>query len=224
MRNTTRKKEHSKIARLIERNNKARKGLYIGIQEPGHPYREYKITPTMTPHLAYEYYKKKYLIKDATLAPRFNTYQKQISQQKSLTRQIRKGITQTIITDALNTPPTDAHKITKKLLQKLVKDDDLLNIISKDENMQKIQTRLTYNIDLMDKDGKTKIAHITSFGQKTVMKTLIELHDILRVGEEIKGHSPTIKMKLEEKGYNYQHLHDGQLKNVQITVKFIKGK
>ena len=132
------KNKKGNFVRLVEMNNKSRQGLYAYFKEPGKHGRYYKFTGTPEELSAY---RKQYKTGKRLTAKR---YLQKIKKQPSISKAIKKGITTATIKDVNSVTISELTKAKEKLLRPLIKDKEILKIMVKDENFNKLKNRLDY--------------------------------------------------------------------------------
>lgn len=239
--------EKNKIIRIVELKNKSRKGTYLYIHDKIKNKRSYiKINNDETPLDFYiEYakinkskiknkkqFKKQFLknINEAITKPKkhkqfIKQHNIKIQKYKKINKIIKKGQIRKKyrITEIQQNP----QKIYKEILSPLVLDKQLLNIITKEENVQKYKYRLYYTSEFEGYELKTKekkrIGTINDFN-----KTLNEI--ITKYQKHIKekmiipsGYIPKLKNKLNYiKGQ--QNIGDSLIQQWNIIIEFTKNK
>lgn len=216
--------------KIVELNNKSRKGTHIYIKQKGKPARYYKYDGgTIDPYkLYYEDTNKK--TKKGTLKTYKNRQIKKTKKGKwtlakplTIGKTIKKGIKKTTIKDLHNTARPQEEKKIKQLLKPLVYDTDILKIITEEENMKKLVTRYEYRANLIGTHGQT-LATVTHMGRKTPRTVYKELKELLKRGTTIKPNYPQIANLLKNQGYRYNPIDEGELARIDITTIFRKGK
>ena len=193
--------------KILQLNNKSRKGTYVYIKLPkvkGSYYKfdenvpidayvEYykdrnntrrKVKGTITEYKkAYAYHepiKRKKGQRKSKVMRQADIYKKKISKRPTVNKAINKGIGQSDIFDAHNSQNQDIIKAKKSLLKNLVLDEDLLNLVISQENFKKIQARLEYRITFKDEQGG--IIGTTSMFNKQPEKVLEKLKKVVSKG------------------------------------------
>lgn len=242
----TKKREKIKI-KLTELNNKSRKGTYIYIKEQNKKgaYFKYKEGQIIDPFK--QYYVDRYIknkpkgsvqkyvdtyrkrigkerIPVTPLSRQADRYLKKIRKLPTIQQAISRGITNTVIKNALKTTRSETERAKKNLLRNLVLDKDLLNVLVKTENIQKIKTRLEYRIQLQNANGE-KIAETVTFN-KTPEQVIQELKKGIIIGEGIsKGETPKVSNKLQNMGYQKLNIYrNGNIDKIKIHIIFRKGR
>lgn len=218
-------------------NTKQRKGTYIYVKAPKTEGMTLKYNDNIPLTTYKNYYIDKYLEKKDVnfseykkewktyktthkLGKTPNNYLKKLHNQPNIKKLIKKGITNVTIKNTTNITPQKIHQHTKKLLKPLVLDNELLELIAKSENIQKIKHRLEYRIILQDKQGK--ILGETGVFNKTPEEVLNDLNKSLKPNQTLSQNS-TYTLKIEQKGFQkYQHHNDGNYDHSNITIIFRK--
>lgn len=247
---TKRRKEEKMTIKLRELQNKSRKGtyLYIKIGKRRGNYYKYKGHEFVDAYV--NYYKDRY-IKKKTSARSVNTYIKAYEEKvkgikpkhrirphrqaerylttlkkrrPTLHKAIREGITQVKITDVRTASPKVIDVAKKKLLRPLVLDQELLEIISTEENMKKMKERFEYRLEFLDKKGQilatdSKIAP----HPEEIIRKLQE--KIAPMEEVLKDATPQLQRKLQQLGFENWNWHkDGKVWKTEMTIIFRKAR
>lgn len=229
--------------KIINLNNKTRKGTYIYLKEKNYParYYEYKAGDIIDSYK--EHYINTYILKNkkATIKQYKQAYTQatqtgqkhelinqqaykyieQLKNKPSVQKAIKTGITTTIIKNAQNAGNTQLKKAKTELLEPLVLDKQLLKLLIKDENFNKLKHRLEYQILGKGKNGEKRIS-ATKFN--TEPETIIEeLKKTIKQNEETNMSNYIKKLELNawknmEKGQN------GQINTIDLKIIFRKGK
>lgn len=246
-----RKKLEMKIG-LREYNNKSRKGLYISIKAKGKPQRLYKYTGTQTEiDATKKYYEDKY-IKNKPLARSQQTYKKtyeqaitkqkpkdkkrisiyrqanqyinKIRKQRSLDEIIRTGIAKATIENPHKKGNYEMKETIKKLLYQIVLDPQLVEILSQENNLEKIKHRFEYTLNIKNEKAETTL--IMNKFNENPQKVLNQIKESIQQGENIShaGSKSTTARKL--KNYNWkilnQYLKEGNLQSTSLLITFRK--
>lgn len=128
---------------------------------------------------------------------------------------LNKGTTTTTIENTFKFTPQDIKQQYKTLLKPLIKDDDILDIMASEENMQKIQYRLQYQITLTDINGN-QIANLNHIGQKTITRVLTDMKGNLIYGQKIKYKKDLERLSII--GYRVQFITEGTLHKIKVRT------
>ena len=218
-------------------NNKTRKGDYYYIKRKGGKPAYYKIKQGISIDnylLAYDgkvKIKKKGVVRFGKESPADKYLKKTGLKKYKIDKLISKGITETSLNNIGSLNITNAHSAYKRMLSPLVKDKELINILSLDENVRKFKHRIQTNIVLESNDGKVEIE------LKTFNKTLIDVRSDFRNIISKEGVFEKDLKNIREKGYNLAKIPRGfDLKNYEknlitkglkikrIKLRFVKGK
>lgn len=244
------KKLTIKIKRL---NNKTRKGLYTYIRLDGNKGRYYQYKQKEGELEATKKYyldqvrkqKKSVMLGKNTLKNYKEIYektftQKPIKQKTALTSQAKKyltkvqkqpinrvlkaGIKHITINNALAANNNTIKRVNTTLLYTMVKDQEILDLISKEENMKKFKHRFETRIEIQDSTGKV-LASATAFNM-TPEESTRQVQKSIKEGTELKeGYDTNTRQKLEVRGYtNYTHYHAGKIHKVRTTYIIRKAK
>lgn len=236
--------------RITNLNNKSRKGTYVYIKAPGSRSAYYKLQEG-TPIDAYtQYYKERYTkkkpikrgVKKYTKAftqaytghkPKQQTYGYQSAQKylrkikkkyPTLQKAIKKGITTTTINEARTANNTTIKNAKIQLFKKLVLDQQLLQLIIKDENLRKIKSRFEYTIEIKDNKHQT-IA--TAQKYNATIEEVIEELKHFKNGETTdptKNYGTTHEKLKYYNWKNIQETQQGKIQQIKLKIKFVKGK
>lgn len=195
--------------KLTTLNNKSRKGVYVYIkkQKAHARYYKYKGTPG-----EFQAYKKQFTTKKRQTAKKYLT---RIRKRPTIQKTIKKGITTTTIQNATNANNTTINNAKKRLLQKLILDKKLLNIITKDENFNKIKDRLEYRITAKDQNNKTSLT------TNTFNKTIQEV--INQTKKDLLNKKPEY-INLKGNWTGTRTWEGGTIKKINIQIIFRKAK
>lgn len=229
--------------RIVELENKSRKGSYVYVWSPGLRGRYYKWNgePLDIYKLHYEnrYERKRGKKGNYTSIGRLKKefagesfgkgfssakrYLKKIGSRPSLESNLKKGMSSVIIPDmhtTLSKEQLDAYK--QKLMEPFVLDKNLLKVICEDGNMAKFQSRLAYELILTDSKG-VELARGKMFNATpdTVKNRLTKN---LFKGELVTDKSPRIVYdKLNIVGFrNIQILKEGYAYSFKIIMSYRK--
>lgn len=137
-------------------------------------------------------------------------------QIKQGTHEIRINNSYTITRDQLN-------QLHKELFKKALKDEEYAEIMSAEENMQKIKHRIITNTSLHNKDGDI-IAIVTSYNNKTIRQALMETLTEIQENTEVNYQDHTGLKMLKKEGYLITFLQKGTVTQATTTIKLLKGK
>ena len=128
-------------AKLTELNNKTRKGTYLYLKQPKKPGKYYKLQQNTNTTAIKKHY-------TTNQKKPYTKYLQQIKKKPTINKAIKKGITTTTTKNILNATNKTIKKVNQKSIKTLVKDKDLLKIVSKEENLKKIRHRYEHRITL----------------------------------------------------------------------------
>lgn len=241
------KKQNVNI-RLVNLNNKSRKGTYVYAKAKGQRGQYYKWDEDAVIDAYKQYYKDKYIAKKqkgtikeykegytkkyrGEKTPRTRPtrqaeqYLRKIKRTPTINQAIKRGITTSNIPDALRATQAQIKQAKKDILKNLVADPELLELLTLPENMNKLKHRLEYRVEFKDQQGKT-LATVGTFN-KTPEEVVNELKKTIVEGEEIDHtKTPTLARKLEQlKTYTKLNIKEkGKVKRAFINIVFRKGK
>jgi len=150
-------------------------------------------------------------------------YIKKLQDRPKIEESIEGGISKVEITDIRTITDNQINNLYKELLSSKVQDKDLLNILAREENMQKLKFRLVMQGTIRNKEGEI-LGEIKHIGQKTLKETLTDLKKICTEGTEIKENYERLRNSLKEKEYIFSWRKDGRLSKVSLTMIFLKEK
>lgn len=221
-----------KVVKIKELNNKSRKGLYVYIKNEGNVGRYYKIDSPMENLKPYEvHYNKKYMKKESSKLGEIKKYyqdKKPIAEHKtkygrrSIKSVFKKGISKIKISDVHRIDNITVNKKNKELLSKIVKDQDILNILIQNENLNKLKFRFNHILSFKDEDGKI-IGQDTIIGKMTLNEIIAIIQNNVMKGEVIEG-SQGWKRINDRINTNIKDGKEGTIENVEVITTFTIGK
>lgn len=206
-------------------NNKSRKGNYIYVKVEGQRggyYKEKKGLEDQDYVNAYLYgvgVKSRGVQQVTTSGPTIRTLPQG---RRRIDRIIQSGTTTHYQTNALSLNTAQKKKIYSAVLSPLVKDSQLLGILTQPNNIEKIKNRLEYTAILKDRNNRS-LAEINKIGTTFEDFTQALTNSGVRNGIELQDASPTIANKVKDKGLNYSHLNNGVVSQIDVKVTFRKG-
>lgn len=149
-------------------------------------------------------------------------YSKQV-EKRSIKKSVKKGITTSEIKNLLGATQTEVNQHSKRLLEPIIKDKEMLELVATPENMSKMKHRLEHRIKVKDLTGRVLLT--THIMNKTTEKAIMDIKTAIQdEGQEIDGKSPHIIDNLKEKGWlNIKKETDGIIATVELTTIFRKG-
>lgn len=231
---------------IKELNNKSRKGMYYYVKEKGHRGAYYKFHENVPLDTYTEYYrhiyirKKKANIKEYKRVftekakgkrvkgktqerERINRYLRNVRKKGRLLGKIGKGIGTATINDIHNLTESNLKKAKESLFKRLVLDKELLDIITKDENIDKLTPRMSYFIEILGEDGKT-----LATGQKHnrgLRQIVNELKHAIKKGEAVTDGYASVIRRL--KNLEWQGLlvkKEGHVSKCRLRIEFAKSR
>lgn len=142
---------------------------------------------------------------------------------------INQGITQTTINNIYQTNTQDTTNAIKTLLQPLVKDQEILNLLTQDQNQQKLKHRLQHQIQIQDNTNQT-LLNLQHIGKKTIQQVINEIQKNIPAGTNIDSEEGTPKntnillQTLRQLGYTTQTTHQGTTAKAKLTITFRKAQ
>ena len=218
-------------ASIREYNNKTMKGKYVVISEKGKPHRKYKYKEGET-NISdlQDYYKERWIegkkvsLKERRIklsAIHKRTYsskrkRKVESRGRKIEDVLERGIGRAIIHNAETAGNTEIKRARKQVLNKIVRDVDILEIMVEDENFNKLRDRTEYNLILKRGNGqKMGEAFIHGKEMRNVLETI---KDIIKVNYERR------KNILRDRGYTQTAcVYNETSESVDLEIKLRKG-
>lgn len=235
--------------RLVDLNNKSRKGLYVYVKSPGSPARYYKYSGSpLELETAKEYYNDRYIQKKSkgSRAKYHKTYREVLKGTKGkrspvrrkaeqYLRKVRKtgkikehlkpGVKHSIIPDLRSATDRQLKAHIEKILGELVIDKGIMEFLMQEENLRKIKSRFEYRMKFKDDKGYT-LVNATMFN-----KTPKEMRELLkkdfRDKEEIDGEerSGSAIDKLKKMGAEPEGTgKTGNLHKIETVIIFRRGR
>lgn len=228
-------------------NNKSRKGRYVYIKIGNNRGSYYKYDENIPIDAYVNYYKDKYIKKVKTTSVRrytkayagklegvrFKKRTRPIRQAEQYIQKLKRtrpqlhealktGITTTKIKDIRTATDNMIQHAKKQLMRPIVLDTQLLDIITTRENMKKLQERIEYRLQFIDKKGNI-LASDSKIGPDPD-KITHQLKEIIKPMEEItKDTYSNLKKKLEELGFeNWRLYKAGKVWRTEMTMIFRK--
>ena len=234
------------ITRIVELNNKSRKGEYLYISEKGKG-RYYRMAEGQKIDPIVKYYQDRYIkhkpkatLKGYTTAfsdkvigvkpkqrgavvRQAEQYIRDIKKRPEVISAIKTGRRSAVIPNIETANRNTLMRAKKEMLSSLVYDKQLLELISSEENMKKLKNRLEYRITLKDEEGNV-LMKANAFN-KVPNQMMEELKGSVRAGEKIERNDYNISKKLEMIGFNnFERVHEGTISKIEMTMIFRKGK
>lgn len=191
--------------KIVELNNKSRKGLYIYLKEPKQPGKYYKIQPGTPIEQTIKHY----------TTPKTKRPKRTWHKRKSIEGQLSKAI-KTASTNDLTTK--GIHTLKSRLFQNIVRDKQLKEIIIKDHNLQKIKHRFDITITTKGKDGTIFTAEKLNITPDQARQHANEIN----IGENTQKSYQSIQ-KLKNKGWTINQQQKGTITNITLTITFRKA-
>lgn len=219
----------------VELNNKARKGKYIYISEKGKSGKYYKKNEKLKEKDYIEIYKGEGLrSKRGGISKEKIKVIRRVKKKKlvEIEKSLRSGYAQTTVNNANKLTPYGIKTAYMNLLRNkdkvgdklgIVRDKELLDILTRTEDVEKWKHRVLYGIELIGDKGEI-LAKMTNKNPKTLYTISSELKEIAKEGRELGNEYEAngIKGDAEKKGYNYEGIGKGKIKNIRIKLVFRK--
>lgn len=211
-----RKKKDNTNIKIVELNNKSRKGKYVYIRKNGHTH-YYKYHEGMKPKGIVRHYLKelKKIREKGTQAGRKIL----VPKKKRIEAQFKKGIPEIDIKDARITTQ-NLHKLKERMFKSSIKNKKLLKTIVKDNNLEKVKHRFEIIATINGVEGE-QLATISKTGI-TPDQALKEINKTIRPGEYMDS-SPGMR-DMNEKGWTGNLQRTGTVKNVSVKIIFRKER
>lgn len=217
----------------VKLNNKSRKGNYIYIKEPKKQGKYYKKTEGLSNSDYLEIYNE-----GGLRAKRGGVTKTKIEAVKRIKNKrvqevdkiIKDGYAQATIERAerltpygMKTAYMDLLRNKDKVGDKLgvVRDKELLELITRPENVEKWKHRIMYNIELYGKEGL--LATMNNQVPKTLGVIISEIRELGVIGGDIEGYGKMAK-EVKNKNYNFEKIKDGKVTGFKIKMVFRKGR
>lgn len=227
------KKKEKPVIKIVELNNKSRKGTYIYIKEKGKAkYYKYEEDIPIDAYLIQARSGKKttkglmqkYAKVETRQGKELQQYIEQIRRRGSLQKQIKKGMGQVTIKNVEKATQATINRAKRKLLQHLILDKQLLDIITQDHNLDKLKERFEYRIKVKDKEGKTLVTG-NKFNQ-TIKQTIQEINTGIKKGMNTSTEiTDEVRKTLKQRGWkDTKTVKTGITRTTDLTIIFRKGR
>lgn len=211
--------------KLVQLNNKSRKGTYIYIRKDGKS-AYYKHDSRNVDEDYINLFNERYIKgnKKAKLPSKkktnINYYIKKTKQAPQIDRVINRGVFNVVS----NNIRTEAiHIKEKELLSQSVKDEGILKILLEDENIKKLQYRFESKIELIGSNN-TLLATGSVIGlTPRKLKHILTSEIIDNEYVDAEDYFDKLKEKLSKKGIEMQTLKSGNIQRIKTTFIFRKG-
>lgn len=222
------KKENWKLVNL---NNKNRKGTYIYIQGRYYKYhgKRGEIEATIQYHKDNKRKNKKgtrgsYIRKYKKEEKQGIKYLKKIKKKGTIEQNIKKGIGKATITNISRTGNTQKKQALRKLLKNLVIDKEIREIMILPENINKLKHRMEYKITFYNDEAEPLLR--SSKMNTTIENVLQDTQWVEQQRERIDNTSPQkVTEQLKRTGWkNIQLTKEGNCTHTKLEIKFMKGK
>lgn len=209
------KKKEKTNVKIVELNNKSRKGKYIYIRKHGHTH-YYRYHEGMRPKGIVRHYLKelKKIRQKGTQAGRKILLPK----KRKLEAQFKKGIPELEIKDSRITPQ-NLHKLKERMFKNTIKNKRLLKTIVKDNNLEKVKHRFEIIATIQGETGT--LATISKTGI-TPDQAIKEINKTLKVGEHLDS-SPGMR-DMNEKGWTGNLQETGTITRISVKIIFRKER
>jgi len=227
-------------------DNKSRSGTYYYVKFDNKPGRYYKFDGSdaqidiIKQYYADRYIKKKSkgsyklysktytekikgvkLHKRSSISRQADQYVSKLKKQKPILDTIKRGIKSVRINNMLNVNIDELQRVKKELLYDLVLDKQLLNILIKDNNFNKLANRLDYVIQAKDSNGNVLID--ASIHGQPLIAVKSHVQNAFRGNKQVNKHKYHFLKYLKNVGYEGELKGDGIIDNVCVTITFRRG-
>lgn len=215
---------------------KGRKGKYYYVKEVNKKPKYYKYKEGIEKKDILEYYKR------GITSKRGGVSKERIKKEKKLDRVAKKypkiediiesGYSEYTIKDAKKLTPTNIRNAYMFLLMNkdkvgdgkgIVRDKELLDIITRSENIEKWKHRVLFEIQLSNENGD-RLLTISNTQIKTLGEIKREVLDKISIGQEYESQYKRFGELMEGKGYRITSgsIRKGKIKDVKIKLIFRK--
>lgn len=235
----------TKTVQIVELNNKTRKGTYLYIKEGKKSrYLKYKENDIIDPYLQYDRDKQKKSLK-GTKSQYIQSYTEKLQGQKpkqrtavhrqaeqylqrirksgSLESNLKTGLQSVTLKNIHLANMNRISEAKKMLFSNIVLDKQLLNIITKEENIRKLANRFEYRYTYYNSNGE--ILAVSSVFGISPEKALYSLKNAVTKGTEVKSEYDkgfkNILAKENHKGIDIKG--EGRIDRIDVTIIFRKG-
>lgn len=236
------------VKKLVELNNKSRKGLYLYIKEKGKPARYYKYNGQRNEKkVLTEYYNERYLQKKKTkrvthykksrlAKTRKKQQPKKTSTKKRIQKTIRKAkkigeVTQLIKTGVHSVTMNNPHKATNyqqakkrtEIITKATTDKSNIELLSQEQNFNKLKSRLEIAITGYNEQGDKTIS--ANRYNTTLRQAINEIKKTMLTEQDTrKGFTDPVLENLISKGWKNGQTHkEDRTIALKITITIRKG-
>lgn len=229
-----------------ELNNKGRKGLYLLVSSKGKPGRYYKFNFGQAQIDATKvYYEDRYLnrrntgsyaryikafserslgLKPQSRLPehrKAEQYLAKIKKTGSILSQIKTGTKTVLINNILTVSDQELESKKVELLQDLILDKQLMSLLSKDHNFDKLKNRLDFRLVAEDEKGNS-LFEATTHG-----KSIRDVREHIRKAFKNNTHVSKQKYRmldyLQKLGWTGERTGEGEIARIKLYVTFRRG-
>lgn len=237
-RKKTTRKERIKIKeKNFPATSKGRKGKYFYIKEIGKRPKYYKKKAGITRKDVEQYYRRGITSKRGGISK--ERIKKEIKLDKlqriypKIEDVLEKGYAEYTLENAERLTPTGIRTAYQYLLlnkgkagdgKGIVRDKELLELITRSENIDKWKHRVLFEIQVKNEKGEMLLT-INNTQVKHLGEIKKEIMDRIKTGQDYEGQYKTFG-ELEKKGYriNAGTTKSGKISNIKIKLIFRKGK
>lgn len=106
----------------------------------------------------------------------------------------------------------------------IVKDKELLEILTREENVIKYKHRLGFEMTIIGQRDEPLAKIRYEQARKTLNEVVNDIKGIVKIGMDVQDFSPKIASEVKKKGYTYNHIDNGKVKSIDIKIIFRKSK
>lgn len=187
---------------IIELNSKNKKGLYVKYKHENGKTSYYKLREGIPIERIITHYTKEETKKKRIKIPK----------RRNIEQQIKRAIRTITIT---NTDSTTLKKAKKGLFKTIVKDEQILEILTTDHNLNKIKHRFEVKLTAYGREGELFTARKMNI---TPDRAINEINQHVK-----KGTYYDYAKNLKNIGWTTSHLQKGNITRLLISITFRKG-
>lgn len=224
--------------KIVNLDNKTRKGKYIYIKERKGKARYYKHTEGISLDNYLNAFRGKLKVKKKGVVEYkgkkpAEIYVKKIRRQKTLDSLIGKGISEkTTVSDLLKVDRAGIRIAYKQMLKPLVKDEKLLDILALNENVEKYKYRIESRVSVISADGKILMEFMAH--NKSIDNTITDFGKIKEKGDVYAQDLSVLKKKgwdsVRTEGTTITGDTNGnvlvvkKVGRIQLNLRYVKGR
>lgn len=221
----------------VQLNNKSRKGSYVYVKEKGRQGRYYKKNPNVSREEYAEVYSKGGLRqkRGGVTKNKVKVIKKRsVKKLVEIDNVLKDGYAQATVERAEKLTPYGMKTAYMNLLRNkdragdghgIVRDKELLDIITRPEDVEKWKHRIAYEVEIIGQ-GQV-LGRMTNQYPKSLGIALGEIRELVGVGSEITGYDGQGGVQGKNfggKGWNFERLSKGRVETIKVKMVFRKGK